>query len=92
MTRSRTSSHGEVRQLPLAAGAVAGVAAYGEAELVLPLPAAMAVKRSALFPGVGADLMGLVVRGVDPDAAGRDGSRWAPSALTGSATTSRAEP
>ena len=53
MTRSRTSSHGEVRQLPLAAGAVAGVAAYGEAELVLPLPAAMVVKLSALFPSRG---------------------------------------
>ena len=58
MTRSRTSSHGEVRQLLLAAGAVAGVAAYREAELVLPLPAAMVVKLSALFRDQGSGAAG----------------------------------
>ena len=62
----------------------------GDAELVMPLSTAMAVKLNALFPGVGADVVSLAERllpgpgGIGP--AMRRGaeseSRWSPSVLT----------
>jgi NAD(P)-dependent dehydrogenase (short-subunit alcohol dehydrogenase family) len=63
---------------------------HGDAELVMPLSTAVAVKLNALFPGVGADIMSLAER-LLPGAGGigsemRRGaeseSRWAPSVLT----------
>ncbi|HEU4647581.1 MAG TPA: SDR family oxidoreductase [Gemmatimonadales bacterium] len=63
---------------------------HGDAELVLPLSTAVAVKLHALFPGVSANLLSLVDRLLPgPDGIGsamRRGSesesRWSPSVLT----------
>jgi NAD(P)-dependent dehydrogenase (short-subunit alcohol dehydrogenase family) len=62
----------------------------GAAELVMPLTTAMAVKLNALFPGAGADVMGLAERMLPgPGGIGRamrrgaeSESRWSPSVLT----------
>jgi NAD(P)-dependent dehydrogenase (short-subunit alcohol dehydrogenase family) len=63
---------------------------YGDAELVMPLSTAVAVKLNALFPGVGAAVLGFSER-VLPEAGGigpgmRRGaeseSAWSPSVLT----------
>ncbi|HEU4588431.1 MAG TPA: SDR family NAD(P)-dependent oxidoreductase, partial [Gemmatimonadales bacterium] len=63
---------------------------HGDAELVLPLSTALAVKLHALFPGVSANVLGLVDRLLPgPNGIGtvmRRGSesesRWSPSVLT----------
>jgi len=62
----------------------------GDAELIMPLSTAVAVKLHGLFPGVGADVMGLVERLLPgPGGIGRDMRRgaesesgWSPSVLT----------
>src|SRR5205823_402879 len=73
-----------------AAGRILDACRHGDAELVMPLSTALAVKLNALFPGVGADIMSLAER-ILPGAGGigtemRRGaeseSRWAPSLLT----------
>ncbi len=73
-----------------AARRIVDAARYGDAELVLPLSTAVAVKLYALFPGAGADAMRLVERllpgpggiGTAMRRGAESESRWAPSVLT----------
>jgi NAD(P)-dependent dehydrogenase (short-subunit alcohol dehydrogenase family) len=63
---------------------------HGDAELVMPLSTAVAVKLNALFPGVGANVMSLAERllpgpggiGTEMRRGAESESRWAPSVLT----------
>ncbi len=63
---------------------------HGDAELIMPLSTAVAVKLNALFPGVGADVMSLAERvlpgpggiGTGMRRGAESESRWAPSVLT----------
>jgi NAD(P)-dependent dehydrogenase (short-subunit alcohol dehydrogenase family) len=63
---------------------------HGDAELLMPLSTAVAVKLNALFPGVGAEVMSLAERllpgpggiGSEMRRGAESESRWAPSVLT----------
>ena len=83
--------------LPLATIAATGAARrildacrHGDAELLMPLSTAIAVKLHALFPGVGADLMSLIDNllpgpggiGNSMRRGAESESRWSPSLLT----------
>jgi hypothetical protein len=63
---------------------------YGDAELVLSLPAKLAIKLHALFPGIGADMLTLIDRllpgagdGSEKAYLGKESSSaWSPSWIT----------
>jgi NAD(P)-dependent dehydrogenase (short-subunit alcohol dehydrogenase family) len=73
-----------------AAGRILDACRYGDAELIMPLSVALAVRLYGIFPGVGAELMSATERvlpgpggvGTEMRRGFESESRWSPSVLT----------